>query len=405
MKLATIVAILSLIPLANVNAAEQESSLRVSSSLAEYPDNPDFYDDNSESGNKFLLREVLTGGENDGIRYEVNTYLLLNGSSNKVSGLSVLSSGTEEVNRSSYLDHHWHSSDAFDGYLNIDRLNLKGALGKLQWAAGRFPINFSTTYIFTPNDLFSPFRPHHAYREYKPGVDAVRADLQWGELGQISAIGVAGFSSSSKIGRVGIQKENHFSPGESSAILRVTNTYHGYELALFGGKNGEFDIAGFSSQGEWFDQLGVKAEGHQKKSRRDGFAATEVAVAFDYRLAEPLLFQFEEFYHGAGYRRASQYRELEEDPHPPLYFLGTNYSAVMLNYDVTSLTQLRPIFIGNHTDQSAMVYLSVQHSVAENSELSASVLMPRGKGPDKEFLRSEYGAYPKVLTIDFGIYF
>ena len=149
----------------------------------------------------------------------------------------------------------------------------------------------------------------------------------------------------------------------------------------------------------------MKTEGHQKKSRQDGFAATEVAVAFDYRIADPLLFQFEEFYHGSGYRRASQYRELEEDPHPPLYFLGTNYSAIMLNYEVTSLTQLRPIFIGNHTDQSGMVYLSVQHSVSENSELSASVLLPRGKGPDNEFLRSEYGAYPKVLTVDFGIYF
>lgn len=387
----------------SAEAAEHEGSLRVSTSLAEYPDNPDFYDENSESGNKYILREVLKAG--DTIRFEFNSYLLLGGSSNKVSGLSVLSGGTEEANRSSYLEHHWHNSDAFDGYLTVDRVNLKGAIGTLQWAIGRFPINFSTTYIFAPNDLFSPFRPHHAYREYKPGVDAARADLQWGELGQLSFIAVAGFNSDSKIGRVGIQKENKFSLEESSVIVRAANTFGGYELALFGGKYAEFDLAGFSAQGEMFGQLGVKAEGHQKKSRKDNFAATEVALACDYRIADPLLLQIEEFYHGSGYRRAAQYRELEADPHPPLYFLGTSYTAMMLQYDMTSLTQLRPILIGNHTDQSAMFYLALQHSVAENAELSASLLIPRGKGPDSEFLRSEYGAYPQVLTIDLGLYF
>ena len=114
---------------------------------------------------------------------------------------------------------------------------------------------------------------------------------------------------------------------------------------------------------------------------------------------------FEEFYHGAGYRHAVQYKNLEYDPHPPLYFLGTQYTAMMVQYDWSHLTQLRPILIGNHTDRSALLYLSMQHSLAEKADLSASLLIPRGKGPDTKYLRSEYGAYPEVVSIDFSIYF
>ncbi len=385
--------------------ADHQSSLRASTTLAEYPDNPDFYDESSETSSRILWREVFTGSLSSSVRYELNAYHLLTGSSNKVSGLTVLASGTDEENRNSKLEHHWHDSAALDAYLTIDRINLKGSIGRLQWSIGRMPVNVSTTYVFTPNDLFAPFRPHHSYREYKPGVDSARLDYALGELGQATIVAVAGYESSSRIGRVGIQKENEFSAGASSVIGRVSNTFFGHELALLAGKYGFNDLAGFSTQGELFGAVGLKTEGHQRKNRVDGFAASEVAVAFDYRISTPLLLQFEQFYHGSGYRNVSQYQTIEDDPHPPLYFLGTNYSALMLQYEATELTQLRWIGIGNHTDQSAMLYLAATHSLADQAEISGSFLLPRGKGPRGDVMQSEYGTYPVVLTVDLGVYF
>ena len=69
-----------------------------------------------------------------------------------------------------------------------DRLNLSMTAGPLTLTVGRQPITLGHGFAFTPMDLVSPFFPTTVDQEYKPGVDAVTADLFFGMSTQVSLI-------------------------------------------------------------------------------------------------------------------------------------------------------------------------------------------------------------------------
>lgn len=382
---------------------ESQTTVRTVASFSENPNNKDLYGYDSETSNKALVREALQVPLSDGWKAELNVYALLLGSTDKGSASTALQSGTEERNRSPKLERRWHSSHKLDGFLTVDRFNVRGSFAGTELAAGRFPIDTSTTAIFTPNDFFAPYRPFNYYREYKPGVDALRIDRAIGPTGQLSAFGVAGYESEAKIDRVGKPKERRYGAAESSVLARAAYTLSGVEGAVLAGRHGHYDVAGFTLQGE-AGALGLKAEGHQRKHRDKPLDAAELAAGFDFRPMPSLLLQFEQFFNGAGYGSVPEYERVKVDEDPPIYFLGRNYSGLGAAYELTPLVNLKGMLIGNLTDNSALISTNVVYAVASNAEVSASLLLPRGKGPAGETLRSEYGSFPTIFTLETGLY-
>lgn len=385
-------------------AGEAQTSLRTVTAFAENPNNLDLYGADSESSNRFLLRQTLTADPKGPWRFEFNAYNLLLGSSDKGSIGEVLANGTDEHNRSSKLERHWHNSYRLDGYLTLDRLNARGTFAATDVTIGRFPINMSTTSIFTPNDFFAPFRAQNFYREYKPGVDALRVDQALGKKGQVSVMGVAGYKTANPMGRTGDSEEHPFAYDESSVLARASWTAGGFEGAVLGGKLGLDDMAGFTLQGE-AGAIGLKAEGHQKKQRRRPVNSAEVAFGADYRPFSKLLLQAEAFSHGSGYGSVDDYAKFEDDPDRPLYFLGREYAGLGAVLEVTPLFTWKNLVLGNFTDHSALITSNLVYAVAENGEFSMTYTLPRGKEPKGKTLRSEFGAMPRVLSLETGIYF
>lgn len=70
----------------------------------------------------------------------------------------------------------------------VDRANLAATAGPFRFTFGRQPITFGMGQVFTPLDLVAPFTPASVDTAYKPGVDAVRADLFVGMSGRISLL-------------------------------------------------------------------------------------------------------------------------------------------------------------------------------------------------------------------------
>ncbi len=380
-----------------------QTNVRTVTGFAENPNNKELFGYDSEASNKVLAREILKYETSPALRLEFNAYNLLLGSTDKASASQLILNGTEERNRTPKLERHWHDSHNLDGYLTVDRLNVRSKVGAGELAVGRFPINMATTTMFAPNDFFAPFRPETFYREYKPGVDAAKFDYGFGKNGQVSVMGVAGYSSEALVGRVGKPQESHYSATESSALLRASYTLAGFEGALLGGKLGAFDMAGFTLQGE-AGPFGIRAEGHQKKHRTLALSSAEAAAGIDCRPLPPLILTFEQFFHGSGYGSAADYAKLKDDPNPPLLFIGRNYSGLTAAYDLTPLVNLKSVVIGNMTDKSALISTNASYAVAENADVSVAYLLPQGKGPAGKEVRSEYGTYPRILTFETGIY-
>ena len=70
----------------------------------------------------------------------------------------------------------------------MDRLSAKLSVPHLDLTLGRQPISFGSGAFFTPMDLVNPFSPAVIDTEYKPGVDAARADVYIGMSGRITAV-------------------------------------------------------------------------------------------------------------------------------------------------------------------------------------------------------------------------
>ena len=138
-------------------------------------------------------------------------------------------------------------------HMVADRLNIRWSKGPLDLTLGRQPVNLATTFYFTPNDFFAPFAAQTFYRVYKPGVDALRAEIGLGGLSQLSLISVLGYSRDPN-------SDTGWSDDplgdRTSYIGRISTVFHDFEWALLGGQLQDRDVAGGSIQGELFRWLG-----------------------------------------------------------------------------------------------------------------------------------------------------
>jgi hypothetical protein len=401
---------------------EQQLSLRTFSGYIQNPRDRDLYPADSDVDQQVILRDSLKYHLTKNIKFELNVYNLLIGASNKTSLSQTYLNASDETNRTPDLERHWRNGQNADAYFTIDRINIRAQIGKGDLTLGRMPINLTSMFIFTPNDFFAPFRPFDYYREYKPGVDAIRYDHSLGKSGQISVLGVAGYDTPALTSRTNSDPppSRNFSPTNASAIARVNYTYRRFESTLIGGKLGPYYMGGFNLQGE-LGPIGVRAEGNQRviiqQSQQQGQQDQQqpstkplqqiasIAAGLDYRLTQKLAFSFEQFYNGAGYTSPNDYLSAQANPNPSSMMISRDYTGVIAQYDITGLLNMKALAIINDDDQSVLGNLYLIYSVASNAQLVIALMSPQGKPPDQLAPKSEFGAYPGVLSVQMGVYF
>lgn len=69
-----------------------------------------------------------------------------------------------------------------------DRLAADFNVGPVQVTAGRQAISWATTLLLTPADPFAPFDPSDPFREYRAGVDALRAQYYAGPFTTVDLV-------------------------------------------------------------------------------------------------------------------------------------------------------------------------------------------------------------------------
>lgn len=74
----------------------------------------------------------------------------------------------------------------------LDRAFVAAQLGPAQLSVGRQAIGWGRGMVFTAVDLFSPFSPLEVDREWRRGVDAVRADVRVTERFSVDAVAALG---------------------------------------------------------------------------------------------------------------------------------------------------------------------------------------------------------------------
>lgn len=364
------------------------------------PKNNLLYEDTDKYGIAGIGRIIVTAWAGDSLSFEANayqTYIPMEFAAGQSAGGVTI----PDVERSSALE--WSLSDEKYIHTAVDRLNARWSKDRVDIILGRQPINFATTFYFTPNDFFAPFAAHTFYRVYKPGVDAARAEVRLGNLSQLSLISVLGYNRDEK-SETGWSKSPKSS--RTSYIGRVSGNFHEFEWAFIIGTLSDFNVIGGSMQGEIFKWLGIRAEGHMSWTESPGQDSyAELAMGIEHHWENSLDIRVEYFYHGSGAGSTSDYAQAASLSSGQGLYLGRHYSALGVGYEFTPLLTGQMALIGNLTDNSLLSSFNAIYSLSNESELSFGLAVPFGKKSKDDEIKSEFGMYPYYFNIEWRWYF
>lgn len=306
------------------------------------------------------------------------------------------------VERSSVLT--WKQRDSVDelAHLSVDVLALHWSSSSVDVSVGRQLVNLATTFYFVPNDFFAPFSAQTFFRTYRPGVDAARIDLRPTNLSLVSLLGVLGYTEDPTTAN-GWEKEP--ATDRSSLLIDARRVIRDFEWSMLAGSVRDHTLFGGSFQGEVARWLGIRAEGHYALPEKDsGHGYLELSVGLEHRFANSLDIRLEQFYHGSGYRSVEEMNVAVASGQWGGGYLGTQYTALGLGYEFSPLISGRMVAVLNWTDYSQLLAMSLNYSLADESELAVNISLPRGDGPEGMTLGSEFGISPFTAGLTFRHY-
>lgn len=362
-----------------------------------YPDDPLLYPEKNPSGTAAIARLMIDLNLGDQWQFEFNAYQAY--ISRNLATQQNSAALPAAVERSARFEKSFSNQDYL--HLVLDRLVWRWSKQNLDISLGRQAINLATTFYFTPNDFFAPFSAQTFYRVYKPGVDALRAKMGLGEFSQISFISVLGYQAES-------DSDNGWSDtpdrDRASHLVRWSTAGGNIETTLIAGRVVDKNIVGAALQGELFEWLGVRFEGHHgnpQQNSRDNYQ--QLTLGLEHRWENSFELRWELFYNGRGSEQIADYATLIQTG--SRQYLARRYSALGARYEITPLLTAQAVIISNLDDHSQLLSLNTLYSLSDESEMAINLTLPMGKEPDAGMLNSEFGAYPFTFNLEMRLFF
>jgi hypothetical protein len=319
-------------------------------------------------------------------------------------GLGILPPDTPAPYRVRQLDWNISSTTGSSWRHEIDRAYLAAHLERVELTLGRQAVGWGRGVLFGAVDLFSPFTPLEADREWRRGVDAIRADFKITTRSSLDAVAAFGESlDESAFGArfrgyrgeldlelvAGYRARDAFFGVTSSAAVSGAEL-HG-ELALFRAPE-PLPAGGLGSEG----RLALKA-----------VLGTSYRIPF----ANGILLFVEYHYSGFGAESAEEILPLLSDPafqeryiRGDTQILDRHALAALATYEASPELTLNAQWIQSPVDGSGVVVPSLTWTFSDRLSLLGSVYLPFGEAPMGLTLQSTYGAAATSGLIQFRIY-
>jgi hypothetical protein len=317
---------------------------------------------------------------------------------------------TGERNRTAAL--RWtQAEEDVSAFLELDRAAVRMSFSPVDLTVGRQPINLATATLFTPNDFFAPFAAQAFFRVYKPGVDAAHLNLELGPFTYLAAYAVLGYDRESRLGIVTEPKaDDPVSLSQSSLLGRAVTSVGDFEISLLGGVVADRVVLGGGLQGELFDWLGVRAEGHGKLGEGpDEERELLAAIGVEHRFESSLFVVVEYYFNGAGAADPADYVATLQRGLGDLPYLGQHQLGAGASYEITPLLSGNLRVLTNLVDGSLLLAGYAEYSLLDDA-LAVSLSAPIGEGPDDlnglfPRVPTEYGLYPFSASVELRAYF
>jgi hypothetical protein len=352
-----------------------------------------FPDDGIAAG---VFRLLLDGDLPKQIGYEANFYFELSRGPTALGANTFLTASSFATPyRTRYLGWTFWNSGSVNGQMAIDRLRVHRSFGPVDISIGRFPINHSVTFLFTPNDFFAPFSATTLNKTYKPGVDALRVNVGLGQLSGLELVGVLGSDVN------GVPAWSR-----SAVTARLETTLAGFTGSIIGGRLAARWIVGGTLQGD-IKGVGLRAEGHFGMPDRagnghiDGPLYGQLSARLEHSWPwHNLTIGGEYAFFSDGAAAPVDYLARAARLFPDeLPYLGRHYAGVNSAIDIIPILNLALVGLVNAADGSGISTLSLTYNAANEIDLNLGLLAGWGYRPiaaanGTPVLRSELGTTP-----------
>ncbi|BDG07069.1 hypothetical protein [Anaeromyxobacter paludicola] len=364
------------------------TALRSTVLAARLPDDPLLYPEPEGARSTWRLRLELKASEGERLTALAAWELRLDVASPGASGAGILPPEGPAPYRLRQLQGSLSRSDGFLLWQELDRAALALHLPGLELTAGRQAIGWGRGVLFSAIDVFAPFTPLEIDREWRRGVDALRAELRLGDRSSLElvAAGAESWDGTAVAGRLrgylgdvdaelaaGRLAGDLFVGASSSAAVAKAEV-HG-EAAVFqlreplepgSGRAVWKAVAGASYRFDVWRGVTLLGEYH-----RSGFGVSDPRTLLA-RLASP----------------AFAARVARGDTQ----ILGRHAVALLASSELSEELSVSLLALASPSDGSGVLSPGAVFTLGQSATVAANAYLPFGEGPRGGQLRSDYGA-------------
>lgn len=316
-------------------------------------------------------------------------------------GLAVLPTEAPAPYRVRQLDWTVSRSQASSWRHEVDRAYVAASLAGVNVTLGRQAIGWGRGALFGAVDLFSPFAPLEADREWRRGVDAVRADVKITDRASLDVVGAFGE-------RV----------DDSLFAARFRGYAGDVDAEIVGGWRARDAFAGMTTSAAVGDaELHGELALFRAPSALPGAGERRVAVKAvaggSYRIGvgNGVLVHAEYHYSGFGAKDAAGIAGLLDDPafrarylRGDTQVLQRHALGLLASYEMSPELAASLQWLHGPADGSGVVGPSASVTFGDQVSLLLSVYWPYGRGPSGTGIRSEYGAASRAGLLQLRIH-
>jgi hypothetical protein len=361
-----------------------------------------FPDSNAATGYwRFRLEPTVRLTDNASVEGAVDTRLRV--FSSLAGAVGVLPVEAAAPYRIWQFDWDAASSSNTEWRIELDRAALRTRVGKANLTIGRQAIGWGRGVLFGAIDLFSPFTPLEADREWRRGVDAVRADVKLSDRASLDVVGAAGADVD-----------------HSAAAARLRGYAGKADLELVGGVRARDIFGGVTSSAavgdaELHGELAVfrtpGVPGSPNFSEERSIVKAVAGGSYRVAVGNGVLVYAEYHYSGFGATSAAGIVPLLADPafqerylRGDTQILGRHAIAVLASYEVSPELSWAAQWLQSPADGSGVVVPSATMTFSDRLSLLLSGYLPYGRPPVGPAFGSEFGATPFAFFVQLRAY-
>lgn len=380
------------------------SSLKSSGLFSRMPDDPLLFPDRGAAEGFWRFRLEPTVNVNDDVNVETAVEQRVRAFSSESARLSgVLPAEADAPFRIRQLDWQLASAVHAEWRIEIDRAALHAKTGAVNLTVGRQAIGWGRGVLFGAVDLFSPFTPLEADREWRRGVDAVRADVKLGDRTSIDAVSAFGVDF------------------DHSAFAARLRGYAGKaDVEVVGGRRARDMFAGATTSAAVGDaEVHAEFAAFRTPAEAGSIAfgvertIAKAVLGGSYRLSvgNGILVYVEYHYSGFGATSAAGILPLLADPvfqerylRGDTQILGRHAVAALASYEFSPEWTFGLEWLQSPRDASGVLVPSATLTFGDQLSLLVNGYVPFGRTPVGPVLGSDYGAAPLAAFVQLRFY-